>query len=191
MGVIGGPRTGQTYQHGCRAVRGEGSAGCVKRTSVCGAGRSTVERGGYEGQRGSQRSRAASAGSQLVKRDVADLDQVRQRGQMNLVLCSGGRAINNSHMPSMCYALQGLLSIQHSIPSAGLPGTEPAAINYMLYHANVSTYIHMCTYMRCLQVFIVYVMYDICLYPYMLLADVDRAGFCLHLVCSLVVLGYV
>lgn len=67
-----------------------------------------------------------------------------------------GRTINNSHMPSMCYALQGLLFIQHSIPSAGLPGTEPA-INYMLYHANVSMGIHMCTYMRCLQVFIVYV----------------------------------
>lgn len=78
-------------------------------------------------------------------------------------------------MPSMCYALQGLLFIQHSIPSAGLPGTEPA-INYMLYHANVSMGIHMCTYMRCLQVFIVYVMYDICLYPYMLLADVELAS---------------
>lgn len=41
------------------------------------------------GQRGSQWSRTAPAGSQLLKRDVSDLDHVRQRGQMNLVLCSG------------------------------------------------------------------------------------------------------
>lgn len=27
---IGGPRTGQTHQHECRAVRGEVSAGCRK-----------------------------------------------------------------------------------------------------------------------------------------------------------------
>jgi hypothetical protein len=57
-----------------------------------------------------------------------------------------GTAINNSHMPSMGCAVQGLRFVQYAQNSAG---TEPAPMNDVVYYVNVSTciyHIHVFTY---------------------------------------------
>lgn len=128
---------------------------------------------------GGQRGNCWHWGASAVLQRGCGLNQVR-KGARDILFVFWGTAIDNSHMPSMGCAVQGLRFVQYS---QNRPGTEPAPMNDILCKCE-PMHTHVC-YVRCLQVFFKNMLHMI--YVHACAVSLWRAGSCLRLDCSLAV----